>query len=195
MPADVWAVTLAVGTRPTRKRSPSEWRGSAVSESLRTRTHAGRMAGQERRIDDTILIREAQRGNRAASRNSCVTTIRRSCGWRCTSPAPSTMPRTCIRTPSSRPTRTWKLSLRVLVLYWIYRIVTNLCLDHLRKKTVRKEDAPVATDASGGEYSLLDQVPDGPVGGESGAGSDAAAVGRRESLERWKINAEGAHGV
>ena len=47
---------------------------------------------------------------------------------------------------------------------WIYRIVTNLCLDHLRKKTVRKEDAPVATDASGGEYSLLDQVPDGRAG-------------------------------
>ena len=43
---------------------------------------------------------------------------------------------------------------------WIYRIVTNLCLDHLRKKNVRKEDAPVAKDASGGEYDLLDQVPD-----------------------------------
>jgi len=47
---------------------------------------------------------------------------------------------------------------------WIYRIVTNLCLDHLRKKQVRKEDAPVATDASGEEYSVLDQVPDGRAG-------------------------------
>jgi len=43
---------------------------------------------------------------------------------------------------------------------WIYRIVTNLCLDHLRKRNVRKEDAPVAKDSSGGEYDLLDQVPD-----------------------------------
>ena len=43
---------------------------------------------------------------------------------------------------------------------WIYRIVTNLCLDHLRKKNVRKEDAPVAKDGNGGEYDLLDQVPD-----------------------------------
>src|SRR6202011_3324326 len=41
---------------------------------------------------------------------------------------------------------------------WIYRIVTNLCLDHLRKKRVRKEDAPVAKDSSGGEYDLLAQV-------------------------------------
>jgi len=47
---------------------------------------------------------------------------------------------------------------------WIYRIVTNLCLDHLRKKNVRKEDAPVAKDSSGGEYDLLDQVPDGRAG-------------------------------
>jgi RNA polymerase sigma-70 factor (ECF subfamily) len=42
--------------------------------------------------------------------------------------------------------------------------VTNLCLDHLRKKQVRKEDAPVAKDSSGGEYDLLDQVPDGRAG-------------------------------
>ncbi|MGA7401252.1 MAG: sigma-70 family RNA polymerase sigma factor, partial [Candidatus Sulfotelmatobacter sp.] len=47
---------------------------------------------------------------------------------------------------------------------WIYRIVTNLCLDHLRKKNVRKEDAPVVKDGDGGEYDLLDQVPDGRAG-------------------------------
>src|SRR5437016_9646068 len=44
---------------------------------------------------------------------------------------------------------------------WIYRIVTNLCLDHLRKKQVRKEDAPVATDAEGEQYDVLERVPDG----------------------------------
>src|SRR5947209_9375698 len=44
---------------------------------------------------------------------------------------------------------------------WIYRIVTNLCLDHLRKKNVRKEDAPVATDAEGEQYDVLERVPDG----------------------------------
>src|SRR5213080_5157335 len=42
---------------------------------------------------------------------------------------------------------------------WIYRIVTNLCLDHLRKKQVRKEDAPVATDAEGEQYDVLERVP------------------------------------
>src|SRR5579864_6491945 len=44
---------------------------------------------------------------------------------------------------------------------WVYRIVTNLCLDHLRKRQVRKEDAPVAVDPEGEQYDVLDRVPDG----------------------------------
>src|SRR5947209_986455 len=40
---------------------------------------------------------------------------------------------------------------------WIYRIVTNLCLDHLRKKKTRKEDSPVVSDSDGGELNLLEQ--------------------------------------
>ena len=43
---------------------------------------------------------------------------------------------------------------------WIYRIVTNLCLDHLRKRHVRKEDSPVVTDSEGETFNLLEQVPD-----------------------------------
>ena len=43
---------------------------------------------------------------------------------------------------------------------WIYRIVTNLCLDQLRKRTFRKEGSPVATDPVGKEYNVLDQAPD-----------------------------------
>ncbi|HEY0564468.1 MAG TPA: sigma-70 family RNA polymerase sigma factor [Terriglobales bacterium] len=43
---------------------------------------------------------------------------------------------------------------------WIYRIVTNLCLDHLRKKKTRREDSPVIADNDGGELNLLDQVAD-----------------------------------
>jgi len=43
---------------------------------------------------------------------------------------------------------------------WIYRIVTNLCLDHLRKKNVRKEDAGVVTDGQGEEFDLLEQTAD-----------------------------------
>src|SRR6266702_3806441 len=47
---------------------------------------------------------------------------------------------------------------------WIYRIVTNLCLDNIRKKQVRKEDAPVATDSDGEVYDVLAQVADARSG-------------------------------
>ena len=43
---------------------------------------------------------------------------------------------------------------------WIYRIVTNLCLDHLRKKQTRKEDSATVIDSSGQEMDLLDRVSD-----------------------------------
>jgi RNA polymerase sigma-70 factor, ECF subfamily len=43
---------------------------------------------------------------------------------------------------------------------WIYRIVTNLCLDYLRKRQIRKEDAPVIMDSGGQEVDLLDRVSD-----------------------------------
>lgn len=47
---------------------------------------------------------------------------------------------------------------------WMYRIVTNLCLDHLRRKKTRREDSPVVSDGEGEEYSLLDQVADDRAG-------------------------------
>jgi RNA polymerase sigma-70 factor, ECF subfamily len=43
---------------------------------------------------------------------------------------------------------------------WIYRIVTNLCLDHLRRRQTRKEDSGTLTDANGQEVNLLDRVSD-----------------------------------
>ncbi len=49
---------------------------------------------------------------------------------------------------------------------WVYRIVTNLCLDHLRKRQVRKEDAPVANDGEGGEIDLLAQFADDRPGAD-----------------------------
>ena len=60
MPADAWALPFAIGAR-AHSGAKSEKLESGNQDPAR-----GRMAGQERRIDDTMLIREAQRGNRAA---------------------------------------------------------------------------------------------------------------------------------
>lgn len=43
---------------------------------------------------------------------------------------------------------------------WIYRIVTNLCLDLLRRRKSRREDQAVMIDASGDEMDLLNNVSD-----------------------------------
>src|ERR1700733_13133062 len=101
MPADVLLATFAVG-----KRAHSRTEGERVEgvSGIRDPTR-GRMAGQERRIDDTILIREAQHGNRGAFEELVrhydqeVLLL----GLHLTR---SRTRRTSIRTPSSRPTRT-----------------------------------------------------------------------------------------
>ena len=47
---------------------------------------------------------------------------------------------------------------------WIYRIVTNLCLDQLRRRKARREDPSVMIDASGEELDLLSNVSDERAG-------------------------------
>jgi RNA polymerase sigma-70 factor (ECF subfamily) len=43
---------------------------------------------------------------------------------------------------------------------WLYRIVTNLCLDQLRRRKSRREDPATMIDSSGGEMDLLSNISD-----------------------------------
>jgi RNA polymerase sigma-70 factor, ECF subfamily len=43
---------------------------------------------------------------------------------------------------------------------WIYRIATNLCLDHLRQRQLRNRDIVTERFEEGDEESVLDRVPD-----------------------------------
>src|SRR5256884_8477450 len=43
---------------------------------------------------------------------------------------------------------------------WIYRIVTNLCLDHLRKKRSRGRDLTTTASPEGEPEDVLDRMPD-----------------------------------
>ncbi len=171
MPADVLAVTFAVGRRAGSgaERHPARGTGgNRVGEgALRENQEftLGRMAGQERRIDDTILIREAQRGNRAAFeelvRNYDQAVLRLALHLTGTEQdAQDVYQDAFLKAYKNIGSFRFECSFYT----WIYRIVTNLCLDHLRKKNVRKEDAPVVKGGNGEEYDLLDQVPDGRAG-------------------------------
>ncbi len=44
---------------------------------------------------------------------------------------------------------------------WLYRIVTNLCLDQLRRRKSRREDPSTALDAGGEEMDLMANLTDG----------------------------------
>src|SRR5579872_6005666 len=95
MPADAWALPFAVGecSYPVVRRDPREAAGGIQEPQSR-----GDMAGQgSGRIDDTLLVRDAQRGNRAASRSWCGTTTKPYFGLPCTSRARSMKLRMCIR--------------------------------------------------------------------------------------------------
>jgi RNA polymerase sigma-70 factor (ECF subfamily) len=48
---------------------------------------------------------------------------------------------------------------------WLYRIVTNLCLDHLRKRKVRKEE-PTIVVTKDGPLDRLNSVPEERVDGD-----------------------------
>jgi RNA polymerase sigma-70 factor, ECF subfamily len=43
---------------------------------------------------------------------------------------------------------------------WIYRIATTVCLDHLRKNRKHKRNSSLEGNNEGGEYTLVNQVPD-----------------------------------
>jgi len=161
MPAEAWTVPFTVGecARPNAGRSETAGSGTQIP----TR---GEMAGQSyTRIDDTMLVREAQRGNRAAFeqlvRNYDQAVLRLALHLTGSEhEAQDIYQEAFLKAYKSMVNFRFECSFYT----WIYRIVTNLCLDHLRKRTVRKEDAPVATDARGEQYDVLDQVADGRAG-------------------------------
>src|SRR5437764_7798454 len=72
---------------------------------------------------------------------------------------------------------------------WIYRIVTNLCLDHLRRKQTRREDSPVVTDSSGDEFDLLSNVADDRSGASPEKDLMRRELGKRIGLALNKLTA------
>lgn len=113
------------------------------------------------RVDDSALIREAQRGNRAAFeelvRQYDQAVLRLALNlMRSEQDAQDVYQEAFLKAYRNVGNFRFECSFYT----WIYRIVVNLCLDQLRKRQVRKEDAPVAVDRDGTEYSLLDAVAD-----------------------------------
>ena len=156
MPAGAMTLPLAVGERSDPRGTEQ---GRRTDRSSLPEQMLGRTFG---RVDDTELVREAQRGNHAAFeelvRHYDHAVLRLALHLTGSEQdAQDIYQEAFLKAYKSVGNFRFECSFYT----WIYRIVTNLCLDHLRKKQVRKEDAPVAVDPGGEEYDLLDQVADG----------------------------------
>jgi len=156
MPAEALAVPIPSGYSPRSRERAMPAAEGRVQPSARQP-----MAGGLNRVDDAALIREAQRGN-AAAFEELVRQYDRA------------VMRLALNLTGSEHDAQDIYQEAFLKAYrnlggfrfecsfytWIYRIVANLCMDHLRRKNVRKEDAPVATDSDGETFDLLDRVAD-----------------------------------
>jgi len=154
MPADSFVVPIPVGDTARSIRAHEENR-------TQTATVRVALAAQGNRIDDTSLIREAQQGNRAAFevlvRHYDQSVLRLALHLtQSETDAQDVYQEAFLKAYKNLGSFRFECSFYT----WIYRIVTNLCLDHLRKRNVRKEDSPVAVDKSGEEYSVLEQFAD-----------------------------------
>jgi RNA polymerase sigma-70 factor, ECF subfamily len=160
MPADAWVVSLTVGQSSPQSANCGEMeRNRKTQEPFARAQMAGHSIG---RIDDSTLVREAQRGNRAAFeelvRHYDQSVLRLAMHLTGSEhEAQDIYQDAFLKAYKNVGNFRFECSFYT----WIYRIVTNLCLDHLRKKQVRKEEAPVAVDAEGEQYDVLSQVPDG----------------------------------
>lgn len=70
---------------------------------------------------------------------------------------------------------------------WIYRIVTNLCLDHLRRKKTRREDPAIHTDAEGEEFDRMANVADERSGASPERDLMRRELGKRIALALTKL--------
>src|SRR5437870_10576603 len=159
MPADSWAVPFAVGkcSHPGAA-SDRVGRDSGTQDPI-TRGH---MAGHSlSRIDDTMLIREAQRGNRAAFeelvRHYDQAVLRLALHLTGSEhDAQDVYQEAFLKAYKNVGSFRFECSFYT----WIYRIVTNLCLDQLRKKHSRGRDLTTAVSPDGEEEAVLDRMPD-----------------------------------
>src|SRR5437899_7562838 len=158
MPADAWAVSITVGEsfRPGAGRPQAERSSRSQNPSWR-----GQMAGHVGRIDDSLLIRDAQRGNRAAFeelvRHYDQAVLRLAMHLTGSDTEAQDIYQDAFL-KAYRNIGSFRFECSFYT--WIYRIVTNLCLDHMRKRNVRKEDSSTHVDDEGQTYDVIDQVAD-----------------------------------
>jgi RNA polymerase sigma-70 factor (ECF subfamily) len=186
MPAEAMTVPITVGEV---SGYPGLRRMEQAHDSRAWSARGQMLKGTIRRVDDAVLIREAQGGDRAAFeelvRHYDQAVLRLALHLTGSeSDAQDIYQEAFLKAYRSLGKFRFECSFYT----WLYRIVTNLCLDHLRKKQVRKEDAPVTVDKDGEEYSLIDQVADERAGANPEHDLMRRELGRRIGAALEKLS-------
>jgi RNA polymerase sigma-70 factor (ECF subfamily) len=151
---------MSAGMRPAGSSPRKPWDAQQAAADSRVMSIQGKA-----RLDDATLIRAAQRGDRAAFeelvRHYDHAVLRLALHLTGSEPEAQDVYQDAFL-KAYRNIGSFRFECSFYT--WIYRIVTNLCLDYLRKKQVRKEDQPVMVDSNGEAYDLLDRVADGRSG-------------------------------
>lgn len=137
-------------------------------------------------VDDTVLMREAQQGNTAAFEElvqqydrAVLRLAIHLTGSQ--EDAQDIYQEAFLRAYTNLPRFRFECSFYT----WIFRIVTNLCLDHLRKKNSRGRDVTTIVSPDGKEEEVLNRVSDH----RPGASPERSLVGRE--LRRHILSALG----
>ena len=158
MPADAWVVPITVGERSYRSANGARVNNSSNQDP----TARGHMAGQGSRIDDTMLIREAQRGNRAAFeelvRHYDQAVLRLALHLTGSEhDAQDIFQDAFLKAYKNVGSFRFECSFYT----WIYRIVISLCLDHLRKQVrIQNVNTIVPRDGKEREEELVNPISD-----------------------------------
>ena len=160
MPADAVAVPLTVP--PVL---PGTKRGTGETCFVTTSYNRGIAERAQSRMNDAELIREAQRGNHAAFeelvRQYDAPVLRLAYHMtRSEQDAQDIYQEAFLKAYRNINNFRFECSFYT----WIYRIVTNLCLDHLRKRSSRYRDFTTTISSDGEEEQVLDRIPDQRAG-------------------------------
>jgi RNA polymerase sigma-70 factor, ECF subfamily len=150
MPAGIVVLESAVGANGVRRNSQPS--GETVSQALS-------------RVNDSELIRAAQRGDRSAFEvlvRQYDQAVLRLAMHLTGSEADARDIYQEAFLKAYRHIANFRFECSFYT--WIYRIVTNLGLDHLRKKQTRREDPQTVMDSSGREMDVLERVSDNRAG-------------------------------
>jgi len=189
MPADSYAVAFPVG-ESSRPRRAEQGSGNQNPITMR-----GSLAAQSNRIDDTSLIREAQEGNRAAFevlvRHYDQSVLRLALHLTGSeSDAQDVYQEAFLKAYKNLGSFRFECSFYT----WIYRIVTNLCLDicgngTCARKKLRLRWTPRARSTAAWSSSRM------CARSESGTRSDATRTGAEDRDGVVGADASGAHGI